>query len=146
MRSPSAGEVIVLPGISIGAEVTAGMPLVEIVPLNDSLSVTAFFDSSNVRFNLLYLETKIEVDSLPADQFGLMSGVIRKFSANSINDGFGGRAFVADILVEEAGIPQTFPRTSVLIGHSVVVRVSSGRRSIASYMIDPIRRAILSSN
>jgi len=141
IRAPMTGRVNRVLVTTIGGSVSAGMPVVEIVPTEDALYVEAMVrpqDIANVR---LGQPAKVEITAYRSSVFGTLDGEITTISPDAVvNEKTGESYYTVEV---RATTQLKGPDGNKLpIGPGMIANVSllGDRRSILSYLFTPITR------
>jgi adhesin transport system membrane fusion protein len=140
-KAPVAGVVKTVTVAGVGAVVSPGETLVEIVPLGDELIVEAEIDPAEVAFVRIGQDARVRLTAYDFTRYGALPGVVAWISADTFVDEEGGsfyrvRVRTAADLTEPNG--EVLP---VLPGMVAEVDILTGRRTVLDYLLQPILRA-----
>ena len=150
LRAPADGVVLELGQRSIGSVAKEAEPLVTLVPLDNKIEVEADIDSADVARLRVGDTVRVKLDALPFQRHGTIDGKLRVITENSFQpdknrtgdnkpDGqpafFRGRGALGPRALRD--VPQDF---RLIPGMTGTVEVKVGRRTIISYLLDPIVR------
>lgn len=142
VRTPMAGIVNRVLVTTVGGSVSAGEPVVEIVPMESVLLIEASVrpsDIANVRFGQ---KARIEVTAYNSAIFGWMQGEVVSISPDAIYNEALKESFYA-VQVRTVGPPlKDANGRNLRIGPGMIATVSllGDKRSILSYLLTPLTR------
>jgi len=141
IRAPMSGKVNRVLVTTVGGSVSAGMPVAEIVPSEDTLYVEAMVKPSDIANVRLGQRAKVEITAYNSAIFGNLEGRVTSISPDAVvNEKTGESFYTVEVqttsqLKDEAG--KRLP-----IGPGMIANVSllGEKRSILSYLFTPITR------
>ena len=141
IRAPMSGRVNRVLVSTIGGSVTAGMPVAEIVPSEDTLHVDAMVlpaDIANVR---LGQRAKVEITAYNSSIFGTLEARVTSISPDAVVNEKTGESFYT-VEVQTVEFLKSEDGKRLPIGPGMVANVSllGEKRSILSYLFTPISR------
>jgi adhesin transport system membrane fusion protein len=142
VRAPMSGIVNRVLVTTVGGSVSAGEPVVEIVPVESVLLIEASVrpsDIANVRFGQ---KARIEVTAYNSAIFGWMQGEVVSISPDAIYNEALKESFYA-VQVRTVGPPlKDANGRNLRIGPGMIATVSllGEKRSILSYLLTPLTR------
>ena len=152
LRAPADGVVLELGQKSIGSVAKEAEPLITLVPLDNKVEAEVDIDSADVARLRVGDKVRVKLDALPFQRHGTIDAVLRVITENSFqNDKNGARAadnkpdgqpsfFRARIALgslELRDVPKDF---RLIPGMTTTAEIQVGRRTIISYLLDPIVR------
>jgi adhesin transport system membrane fusion protein len=141
VRAPMNGIVKTIPNKTIGGVVQPGSPMVEIVPVEDSLLVETRLRPADIAFVHLGQRAIVKISAYDFSIFGGIEGKIEHVSADSIVPQQGDPYYIAHVRTAANAIDYHGKRLSITPGMLASVDVVTGRRSILYYLAKPINRA-----
>jgi hemolysin D len=151
LRSPADGIVLELGQRSIGSVAKQAEALVTLVPRGNKTELEVDVDSSDVARLRVGDPVRVKLDALPFQSHGTLSGVLRIVTENSFqpdknssaaaqtSDGqpsfFRARISLGPLDLHDA--PEGF---RLIPGMTGAAEINIGRRSIISYVLDPVVR------
>jgi HlyD family type I secretion membrane fusion protein len=138
IRAPLTGVVQNLQFHTIGGVVRAGEPILELVPVNDTLHIEARIDPVDI--NHVHLEAMAEVrfPGFKSRTFPLILGTIRSVSADSkVDEATQKPYFLAIVEVKDKDIPPEY-RGKLTAGMPAEMIIAVGERTVADYLISPL--------
>ena len=146
--APVDGLILELHRLYTGAVFTEGSVLVTMVPTGGDLAVE--FDISPKDITKLVPESQvtIQLEALPAQKHGDLSGRITYISADTVAENLDGKpenTYRALAEIEEIKLRDTPPNFRLIPGMKVTGKFKVGERRLITYFIYPILRTIGSS-
>lgn len=151
LTAPRDAVVLSVAKISMGSVVTSAEPLIQLVPLDTTLSVEADISGIDSGYVSPGNEVRIKFDTLPFLRYGTARGKVRTISADSFSPETtakeGGSTlpsrpstlyYRAEISLEELTLHDTPAGFSPMPGMPITADVKVGTRSVLSYFIDRI--------
>ncbi len=151
LRAPADGVVLELGQKSIGSVAKEAEPLVTLVPQDNRVEAEVDIDSSDVARLRVGDTVRVKLDALPFQRHGTIDGKLRVITENSFQndknrpagdnkpDGqpafFRGRIALGPLDLRD--IPADF---RLIPGMTTTAEIKVGRRTIISYLLDPIVR------
>jgi adhesin transport system membrane fusion protein len=140
IRAPMSGRVNRVLVTTVGGTVTAGMPVVEIVPNDETLFFEVMVRPSDIGNVGLGQKARIEVTAYNSAVFGWLNGVVTSISPDAVQNEKGESFYTVEVQTNETlkgndGRP-------LRIGSGMMANVSlrGEKRSILSYLFTPITR------
>jgi HlyD family secretion protein len=151
LRAPADGVVLELGQRSIGSVAKEAEPLVTLVPRDNRVEAEVDVDSADVAHLRIGDPVRIKFDALPFQRHGTLAGTLRVITENSFQSDKSPaaasdkpearpaffRARVALGAVDLLDVPKDF---RLIPGMTVTAEIKIGRRSIVSYVLDPVVR------
>jgi HlyD family secretion protein len=150
LRAPADGVVLELGQKSIGSVAKEAEPLVTLVPTDNKVEAEVDIDSADVARLRVGDTVRVKLDALPFQRHGTIDGKLRVITENSFQsdknrpadnkpDGqpafFRGRIALGPLELRD--IPADF---RLIPGMTATAEIKVGRRTIISYLLDPIVR------
>lgn len=140
IRAPMTGKVNRVLVTTVGGTVTAGMPIAEIVPSDDSLYIEVMVKPDDIANVGLGQSARVEITAYNSAVFGSMDGVVTSISPDAVQNEKGESFYLVEVQTEETlKGPDGKP---LRIGPGMMANVSlrGEKRSILSYLFTPITR------
>lgn len=134
-RAPCRGTILRLQIRSAGAQVTEGEMLCELACANEGLQAELQLPQSHVGRVLPGHSVKLFYDTFPAQRFGVRYSTLRWLSPSTANGVFRAFAEVSETPFIVDGQPH-----ALRVGMSGHAQVVIGRRSLISYLQEPLRQ------
>lgn len=141
IRSPVDGVVTGLQVHTVGGVIAAGQPLMDIVPVSDTLVVQATIDPLDIDQVSQGQAAQVWLSALNRRSQRPIEGVVRTLSADRLIDPQSGAAYYAARIeldraeVEKGAVPMQ-------PGMSAEVMIHTGARTTLDYLLSPITRFI----
>ena len=141
VRAPMQGIVKTVPNKTIGGVVQPGSPMVEMVPLEDTLLIETRLRPSDIAFVHAGQRAVVRVTAYDYSVFGGLEGKIEHVSADSTVPQQGEPYYVAHVRTDTNAIDYHGKKLSIAPGMLASVDVITGKRSVLHYLTKPINRA-----
>ncbi len=164
LKAPISGTVQQLAVTTLGQVVTAGQPLMVVVPTDGPIEVEAQVQNKDIGFILPDQEAVVKIDAFPFTRYGSIEGRVVRVSRDAVDDReAGGGSDALSVargqgLNPVTGMPKTqnliFPVTVALSrtvikadgkdvaltpGMTATVEIRTGRRRVIDYLLSPVR-------
>lgn len=164
LRAPIDGSVQQLAVTTVGQVVTAGQPLLVLVPTDGPVEIEALALNKDIGFITPGQEVTVKVDSFPFTRYGTAEGRVVRVSRDAIDDREASNATDTLSVARGQGAGQTSgaPRTQNLVfpvtievqknsivangkpvtltpGMTVQAEIHTGNRRVIDYILAPIR-------
>lgn len=143
LRSPAAGIVNNVQITTVGGFVNAGEQIMQIVPVGDKLLVEARVAPKDIAFIKVGDRANVKVTAYDFSTYGGLSGRVQNVSADSVYDEVEREAYYT-VLVEtdRAYLSRGGKRLPIVPGMICDVEIITGSKSVLSYLLKPISRAL----
>ncbi|MFN6935972.1 MAG: HlyD family type I secretion periplasmic adaptor subunit, partial [Tsuneonella sp.] len=140
IRAPMTGKVNRVLVTTVGGTVSAGMPIVEIVPTDDALYFEVMVRPNDIGNVGLGQRAKVEVTAYNSAVFGTLDGVVTSISPDAVQDEQGESFYTVE--VQTSDMLRGTDGKPLKIGSGMMANVSlrGEKRSILSYLFTPITR------
>jgi len=138
VRSPVRGTIKQLFYNTIGGVVLPGKEIVEIVPLDDTLLLEARIQPKDIAFLSAKQKAMVKFTAYDFLVFGGLEGVVEQIGADTVMDEQGNPFYTVKVRTLESSLGKDMP---IIPGMVVQVDILTGKKSILSYMLNPILRA-----
>ena len=142
LRSPMSGRVNRVLKNTVGGSVVPGEPLIEIVPSEDTLLVTARIRPSDIGWVAIGQKAKVNITAYDPTVYGGLDGEVVTISPDAQTDERTGEPYyevqvatAADAVVTDSG-----DRLPIGPGMTAEVSLISEKRSVLDYILRPITR------
>ena len=137
ITAPVDGTVLSLTVKTIGGVVNAGQQLAQIVPEKVPLYVDAALDNQDIGFVKSGQRMVVKVATYPFQRYGYLEGTVENISPDAIQDDKKGLIYKAKIkLNDDKSSKQN--QLKLLPGMSVSAEITTGRRRIIEFFLDPL--------
>lgn len=141
IRSPVDGIVNSIEVTTIGAVVTAGARLLDIVPKSDFLLVEAKLRPADVAFVIPGQAARISFTAYDFSIYGGLEGVVANVGADSIVDQNTRETYyLVTIRSEHTSLNYHGQELAILPGMVTTIDIITGRHSILQYLLKPINK------
>lgn len=142
IKSPTQGFAMDLQVHTRGAVLQPGQRIVDIVPRDDRLIVNARLKPNDIDLVANGTKTKVLLSAYKAKKVPKLNGEVMNVSADILTDReTGERYFEARVLVEDAVLQDLKADVALYPGMPAQVFFLTGERTLADYMISPIKDA-----
>lgn len=141
LRSPVAGVVNRISVATVGAVVTPGMDLMDIVPTDDGLLIEAAIRPQDVAFIKPGEIASVKLTAYDYLIYGALKGEVIRIGADSQIDGNGEQFFRVMVRTEKNYLGDDENRLPIIPGMVATVDLQTGKNTVLSYLLKPILRA-----
>jgi len=146
VRAPAGGRVVGLKIFTVGGVVAPGETVMEIVPQDRALVVSARASPTDADDLKIGMRTQVRFSALQERNLPILNGSISKVSADSFEDErTGSRYFEVEIIVPPAEIDrirEIRPDTGLRPGLPAEVMVPLRKRSALDYLLEPLTQTM----
>ena len=141
IRAPMSGKVNRVLVTTVGGSVSAGMPIAEIVPSEESLYIEALVRPSDIANVRLGQKARVEVTAYNSAVFGMLNGLVTSISPDAVVNEKTGESFYT-VEVQTIATLRDDEGRKLPIGPGMVANVNliGQKRSVLSYLFTPITR------
>ena len=141
VKSPVKGTINQVLVNTIGAVVQPGMPLIEIVPADDTLLIEARIRPADIAFVYPGQQAKVKLTAYDFAIYGGLDSVIELISADSITDQIGGAYFKIQVRTKKNYLGTAETPLPIIPGMMASVDIITGEKTVMDYILNPLRRA-----
>lgn len=137
IKAPVDGTILTLTTKTIGGVVNAAQPVVEIVPEGTKLVIDATVQNKDIGFIQVGQSVVIKVDAYSFQRYGYLRGTVKSISPDAINDEKQGLVYKMKVEIEGS---ETSKNNTINIepGMSVTAEITTGKRRIIEFFLDPL--------
>ena len=140
--SPVTGTIQKIYVNTVGGVIQPGMPLVEIVPTEDTLLIEAKIAPQDIGFLRPGLPTIIKFSAYDFTNYGGLKGILETISADTIQDKKGNSFYQVKIRTDASNLKGPNGEALPIIpGMTASADIITGKRSVLDYLLKPILRA-----
>ncbi|MCD9531955.1 HlyD family type I secretion periplasmic adaptor subunit [Photobacterium carnosum] len=140
--SPVTGTIQKIYVNTVGGVIQPGMPLVEIVPTEDTLLIEAKIAPQDIGFLRPGLPTIIKFSAYDFTNYGGLKGTVETISADTIQDKKGNSFYQVKIRTNASSLKGPNGEALPIIpGMTASADIITGKRSVLDYLLKPILRA-----
>lgn len=141
VRSPVRGTVKQIIINTIGGVIRPGEPILEIVPLDDTLLFEVQIRPADIAFLYPGQKAKIKITAYDFSIYGGMEGVVEQISADTIVDERGDSYYKVKLRTETNSISHHGTQLPIIPGMTASVDILTGKKSVLDYLMKPILKA-----
>ncbi|TRW96391.1 HlyD family type I secretion periplasmic adaptor subunit [Candidatus Methylobacter oryzae] len=147
LTSPSDAVVLDIAKLSLGSIVQGGGVFFTLVPLGTELEAEVQIDSMDVGYVKLGDKSRIKLDAFPFQKHGMLDGEVRTMSEDAFRkeeeagqsmDAF----YKGRISLGNSHLRKMPERARLLPGMTLTVEIVVGKRSVISYLLWPLTKAL----
>lgn len=141
VRSPVRGVVNRVHITTVGGVAPPGEPLVEVVPLGDTLLVEAYIKPDQIAFLYPGQDVKVKISAYDFSRYGALSGTLETIGADAVRlpetdlTMYPVRVNTTSILTDKDGQP-----LDIIPGMVAEVEILSEKKSVLDYILRPVLR------
>lgn len=141
LRAPVGGVVNRLAVQTIGAVVQPGAPLVDIVPVDDSLLIEADLGPRDIGFVRTGETASVKISAYDYLQYGDLTGTVIRIGADTIQNAEGQEFFRVVVRTDKSFLGSESAPLAITPGMVATVDIQTGERTVLDYLTKPILRA-----
>jgi hemolysin D len=138
--APVDGTVAQLSVHTLGGVVEPTKPIMVIVPADGELELEAKMLNRDVGFVKVGQKVAVKLEAFPFTRFGTMEGRVVSIGSDAIDDEQQGLVYPIRITLSRATFANFGTLQTLTSGMAATADVRTGRRTILSYLLDPMRR------
>ncbi|WP_341502074.1 HlyD family type I secretion periplasmic adaptor subunit [Gallaecimonas sp. GXIMD4217] len=139
--APVKGTVKTLHVNTLGAVVTAGTNVLEIVPAEDQLLVEAKISPKDIAFLRPGLPVVVRLSAYDFTIYGGLNGTLEHISADSIVDEEGNAFYLVRVKTDKPYLNRGEEELPIIPGMLTEVDIITGQKTVMEYLLKPILRA-----
>lgn len=141
LRAPVRGTINRVNATTLGAVVQPGAPLVEIVPIDDSLLIEADLGPRDIAFVRPGERASVKISAYDYVVYGALEGEVVRIGADSIASEGGTEFFRVVVRTDTSYLGTEDNPLPITPGMVASVDIQTGERTVLSYLAKPILRA-----
>lgn len=144
LRSPVQGTIQSIYISTVGGVVKPGEPIMEIVPLNDTLLVEAHIRPADVAFLHPGQKAMIKISAYDFSIYGGLEATLEQISADTIKETRGAQEdfyYRATLRTKTTELVYHMKKLPIIPGMMAQVDILTGKKSVLDYLLKPIRKA-----
>ncbi|MBI5551751.1 MAG: HlyD family type I secretion periplasmic adaptor subunit [Desulfobacterales bacterium] len=141
VRSKVRGTVKQIVINTIGGVVKPGEPIMEIVPLDDTLLFEVQIRPSDIAFLYPGQKAMIKITAYDFSIYGGMEGVVEQISADTIQDDKGEHFYKVKLRTKTNALMHRGSQLPIIPGMTASVDIMTGKKSVLDYLLKPILKA-----
>ena len=136
--APTDGIINQVLVTTVGGVVNAGMPIVELVPLDDTLLVEAEVQPADIAFLRPGQAARVKLTAYDYSRYGALDGNIENISADAILNEQDQYMYVVQIRTLENSLPADVGALPILPGMVADVDILNGKKTVMRYLMNPV--------
>lgn len=141
LRSPVRGTVKRVVVNTLGGVVRPGDPIMEVVPLDDTLLVEARIRPADIAFIHADQKAMVKISAYDFSIYGGLEARVEQISADTIEDRKGEYYYLVKLRTQKNAINYRNEQLPIIPGMVASVDIISGKKSILDYLLKPILKA-----
>ncbi len=141
LRAPVRGTVNTINAQTIGAVVQPGAPLLEIVPVDDSLLIEADLGPRDIAFVSTGETASVKISAYDYLIYGALEGEVIRIGADTIATDEGTEFFRVVVRTDKSYLGTEQDPLPITPGMIASVDIQTGEKTVLSYLAKPILRA-----
>lgn len=138
VRAPANGIVKRVATLTSGAVIEPGGTIMEIVPVDDDLSIEVRIAPADIAFVQPGQEAKVRVTAYDFSVYGALPGRVERIGADTIINRDETRFFPVTVRVDESTLEGRQADLPIIPGMVADVSIVTGKRSILDYVLKPV--------
>ncbi|MCO6181034.1 HlyD family type I secretion periplasmic adaptor subunit [Ciceribacter sp. RN22] len=139
IRAPVDGRVLDMKVHTIGAVITGGTPLMDIVPDRDDLIIEARVSPADIDLVSAGMPAKVQLSAFKAKKVDKIDATVETISGDILTDQMTGeRYFLARLRADETAIAALPEDVALSAGMPAIVFMIAGERTMADYLLSPV--------
>lgn len=140
VRSPVRGTVKQLNVTTVGGVLRPGEPIMEIVPLDDSLLIEARVRPADIAFLHPGQKAMVKISAYDFSTFGGIEGFVEAISADTIEEESGESFYKVKLRTKTNAMTYHGEDLPIIPGMTASVEIMTGTKSVLTYLTKPILR------
>lgn len=141
VRSPVRGMVKQIIINTLGGVVRPGDPILEVVPLDDSLLFEVRIRPADIAFLYPGQKANIKVSAYDFSIYGGLEGVVEQISVDTIRDERGESYYKVKLRANTNAITHRGAKLPIIPGMTISVDILTGKKTVLEYLLKPILKA-----
>ena len=141
LRSPVRGTVKRVIINTLGGVVRSGDPIMEIVPLGDTLLVEARIRPADIAFIHADQRAMVKISAYDFSIYGGLEAVVEQISADTIEDKKSEFYYLVKLRTKKNEIVYRNEHLPIIPGMVAGVEIVSGKKTVLDYLLKPLLKA-----
>ena len=141
LRAPVRGTIKQVYINTVGGVVKPGEPIMDLVPLDDTLLVEARVSPKDVAFLHPGQDVMVKVTAYDFSIYGGLEGKLESISADTIEDKKGDYHYLVKVRTPKTAIEHNHEILPIIPGMMVTADILIGKKSVLDYLLKPILKA-----
>ena len=142
LRSPVNGIVQKLHTNTIGGVIAPGSSIIDIVPLEDALLVEIRIDPADIAYVSVGQFARLKFSAYDFAIHGSLQGIVTFVSADTVTNEEGESFYLVRVKPTRTFLGASSGELPVRIGMTVEADIITGKKTILSYLTEPVHRGI----
>ena len=141
VKAPVNGVVNSIMITTEGGVIQPGMPLMEIVPIDDSLIIEARISPKDVAFLRPGQAVQVKLTAYEFARYGSLDGEVTNISADTMTSEDGQKVYEIMVRTDKSYLGTEDDQLPIIPGMVAEVDILTGKRTVLEYLLVPIDRA-----
>ncbi len=141
LRAPVRGTVKRVLINTLGGVVRSGEPIMEIVPLNDTLLIEARIRPADIAFIHANQRAVVKISAYDFSIYGGLEAVVEQISADTMEDKKSDFFYLVKLRTKKNEIVYRNERLPIIPGMVAEVEIISGKKTVLDYLLKPLLKA-----
>ena len=141
LKSPVRGTIKQIMLKTVGGVAKPGEPIMEIVPLDDTLLVETRIRPGDIAFIRPNQKAMVKVSAYDYSIYGGLDGVLEQISADTIEDKRGEFYYQVKVRTSKTAILYHDEELPIMPGMMTTVDIMTGKKTVLDYLLKPILKA-----
>ena len=141
LRAPVRGTIKQIYINTVGGVVRPGDPIMDLVPLDDTLLVEARVLPQDIAFIHPGQRVKVKVSAYDFSIYGGLDGQLESISADTIEDRMGNFHYLVKVRTNETSIKHHNEILPIIPGMIITADILIGKKPVMDYLLKPILKA-----
>lgn len=141
LRAPVRGTIKQIYINTVGGVVKPGEPIMDLVPLDDTLLVEARVMPQDVAFLRPGQDVMVKVSAYDFGIYGGLEGKLESISADTIEDKRGEFHYLVKVRTQKTAITHNNETLPIIPGMMVTADILIGKKTVLDYLLKPILKA-----
>ncbi|MEM9161168.1 MAG: HlyD family type I secretion periplasmic adaptor subunit, partial [Verrucomicrobiota bacterium] len=145
LRSPVRGIVNKVHFSTPGSVIRPSEPIIEIVPVDDTLLVEARISPADIAFIGQDQKATVKLTAYDFSIYGGLEGTVEQISADTFEDERGESYYEIKVRTGGRSLRNNESELEIMPGMTVEVDIKTGKKTILEYLLKPLLRAKMNS-
>jgi hemolysin D len=145
LTAPVDGTVQQVVVHTAGGVVTPAQVLMVIVPDNAEVTAEVVIDNKDIGFVRPGQGAEIKLETFPFTRYGTVPAQVKRMTADAVADEKRGAIYPATLTLSRSAIEINGQRVALAPGMNLSAEIKTGQRSVADYLLSPVRQAVSES-
>lgn len=141
LRSPVRGIVKQIRLNTIGGVVKPGVPILDVVPIDDTLLVEVHVRPADIAFIHKGQKAMVKISAYDFSIYGGLTGQVEQISADTLEDKRGDFYYRVKVRTQENAITYKGEKLPIIPGMICTADILTGKKTVLDFMLKPILKA-----